>query len=116
MKKYFILYLIAAFTFLTSYAQNADSAWFRANYYKIERQIPMRDGKKLFTALYVPKDTSVTHPILFNRTPYSCYPYGEDKINARLYDSYWINYLKRKMAQEELVHLKLWFVMRLLKI
>ena len=95
MKKYFILYLIAAFTFLTSYAQNADSAWFRANYYKIERQIPMRDGKKLFTALYVPKDTSVTHPILFNRTPYSCYPYGEDKINARLYDSYWINYLKQ---------------------
>ena len=95
MKKYFILYLIAAFTFLTSYAQNADSAWFRANYYKIERQIPMRDGKKLFTALYIPKDTSVTHPILFNRTPYSCYPYGEDKINARLYDSYWINYLKQ---------------------
>ena len=95
MKKYFILYLIAAFTFLTSYAQNTDSAWFRANYYKIERQIPMRDGKKLFTALYIPKDTSVTHPILFNRTPYSCYPYGEDKINARLYDSYWINYLKQ---------------------
>ena len=95
MKKYFILYLIAAFTFLTSYAQNADSAWFRANYYKIEREIPMRDGKKLFTALYIPKDTSVAHPILFNRTPYSCYPYGEDKINARLYDSYWINYLKQ---------------------
>ncbi len=95
MKKYLILYLIAGFTFLTSYAQNADSAWFRANYYKIEREIPMRDGKKLFTALYIPKDTSVTHPILFNRTPYSCYPYGENNINARLYDSYWINYLKQ---------------------
>ncbi|MBL0146662.1 MAG: CocE/NonD family hydrolase [Chitinophagaceae bacterium] len=34
------------------------------------------------------------HPILFNRTPYSCNPYGEDKINPRLYATYWINYLK----------------------
>jgi putative CocE/NonD family hydrolase len=75
-------------------AQNADSLWVRDNYYKIERMLPMRDGIKLFTAFYIPKDSSVKHPVLFNRTPYTCSPYGEDKFNPRLYESYWINYLK----------------------
>lgn len=55
--------------------------------------ITMRDGVKLFTAIYIPKDSSEKHPILFNRTPYSCAPYG-DKINPRLYLTYWLNYLK----------------------
>ena len=54
----------------------------------------MRDGVKLFTAMYIPKDSSEKHPILFNRTPYSCNPYGEDKFNPRIYESYWINYLR----------------------
>jgi hypothetical protein len=56
-----------------------DSAWIRDNYYKMERMIPMRDGIKLFTTAYVPKDTTEQHPILLTRTPYSCAPYGEDK-------------------------------------
>ena len=56
--------------------------------------ISMRDGTKLFTALYSPKDTSEKHPILFVRTPYSCAPYGTDKFSPRLFGSYWINYLK----------------------
>ena len=54
----------------------------------------MRDGISLFTAFYIPKDSSVKHPILMNRTPYSCSPYGENKLNSRLYESYWLNYLK----------------------
>jgi uncharacterized protein len=41
--------------------------------------IPMRDGVKLFTAVYVPKDDSQTYPIMLMRTPYSCQPYGVDK-------------------------------------
>jgi len=45
--------------------------------------------------MYIPKDSSEKHPILFNRTPYSCNPYGEDKFNPRIYESYWINYLKK---------------------
>lgn len=49
-------------------------------YTKIERMIPMRDGVKLFTAIYLPKDNSELHPILMNRTPYSCSPYGEDRF------------------------------------
>jgi uncharacterized protein len=38
----------------------------------------MRDGVKLFTSLYIPKDSMEKHPILFTRTPYSCAPYGEN--------------------------------------
>ncbi|HSB10755.1 MAG TPA: CocE/NonD family hydrolase [Blastocatellia bacterium] len=48
----------------------------QANYTKSEHMIPMRDGVKLFTAVYSPKDTSQQYPILLNRTPYSCAPYG----------------------------------------
>lgn len=93
MKKYFILVCILAVANMLT-AQNADSLWVRENYYKIERLVPMRDGTKLFTAFYIPKDSSEKHPILFNRTPYSCNPYGEDKFNPRIYLSYWINYLR----------------------
>jgi putative CocE/NonD family hydrolase len=51
----------------------------RANYTKYEYRIPMRDGKRLFTAVYVPKDTSRKYPILLRRTPYSVKPYGVDQ-------------------------------------
>ncbi len=65
-----------------SYAQTntLDSAWIRDNYYKIERMVPMRDGIKLFTAVYIPKDTTEKHPILMRRTPYSSAPYGEQNF------------------------------------
>ncbi|HTU91527.1 MAG TPA: hypothetical protein VMF69_15700, partial [Gemmataceae bacterium] len=43
----------------------------KANYTKYEYRIPMRDGKKLFTAVYVPKDQSKRYPILLMRTPYN---------------------------------------------
>src|SRR5215813_8843518 len=44
----------------------------------------MRDGKKLFTSVYVPKDASQPYPILMDRTPYSVSPYGEDQYKKRL--------------------------------
>ncbi len=94
MKKIFFLACLSFIVFLQLEAQNTDSVWLRENYYKIERMLPMRDGIKLFTAFYIPKDSSTKHPILFNRTPYTCSPYGEDKFNARLYGTYWLNYLK----------------------
>ncbi|MBA3705005.1 MAG: hypothetical protein H0W84_03635 [Bacteroidetes bacterium] len=40
----------------------------------------MRDGIKLFTSIYIPKDSSQKHPIIMNRTPYYCAPYGENKF------------------------------------
>ena len=94
MKKYFLLLCLFSISASATIAQNADSLWVRENYYKVEKMLPMRDGINLFTAFYIPKDSSVKHPILFNRTPYTCSPYGEDKFNTRIYESYWINYLK----------------------
>jgi putative CocE/NonD family hydrolase len=67
---------------LLGYSQNADSLWFVTNYTKKEILIPMRDGVKLFTSLYIPKDQTEKHPLLITRTPYSCAPYGENKFTG----------------------------------
>jgi putative CocE/NonD family hydrolase len=48
----------------------------REFYDKAEVLIPMRDGIRLFTQVYTPKDTSQTYPILLFRTPYSIRFYG----------------------------------------
>jgi len=53
-------------------------------YTKKEVDIVMRDGIKLHTTIYTPKDTSKEYPILFQRTPYSCHPYGEDQFRSKL--------------------------------
>jgi len=74
-------------------AQNIDSTWFRNNYIKKELMIPMRDGVKLFTSVYIPKDNSEKHPILITRTPYSCAPYGANEYRA-YYSNHYKEYLK----------------------
>jgi len=56
----------------------------RAHYTKYDYRIPMRDGVRLFTSVYVPKDTSQPYPILMQRTPYSVGPYGIDNYRAVL--------------------------------
>ena len=56
----------------------------RAHYTKMEQMIPMRDGVKLFTSIYLPKDKSHKYPIMVDRTPYTVAPYGEDKFRASL--------------------------------
>ncbi len=56
----------------------------KARYTKHEHLIPMRDGVRLFTAVYVPKDTAQRYPIMLSRTPYSCQPYGEDSYKGNL--------------------------------
>src|SRR5437764_1358284 len=58
--------------------------YIRANYTKYEYQIPMRDGARLFTAVYVPKDDSQKYPMMLIRTPYSVAPYGVDKYPNEL--------------------------------
>jgi putative CocE/NonD family hydrolase len=65
-------------------AAETDVAAVREHYTKREVLIPMRDGVKLFTAIYTPKDGSRTYPILMQRTPYSVWPYGEDALPAHL--------------------------------
>ncbi|MDP9079440.1 MAG: CocE/NonD family hydrolase [Bacteroidota bacterium] len=87
MKKLYILVFL--FLPFISFAQNADSVWFVNNYVKKEVTIPMRDGIKLFTSIYQPKDQSEKHPILITRTPYSCSPYGLK------YRQYWYSYMMK---------------------
>lgn len=79
MKK--ILIAICLFP-LIGFSQNADSLWFVTNYTKKEVLIPMRDGVKLFTSLYIPKNNTEKHPLLLTRTPYSCAPYGEANFSG----------------------------------
>jgi uncharacterized protein len=56
----------------------------RGRYTKYDYRIAMRDGVKLFTSVYVPKDRSQTYPFLIERTPYSIGPYGVDNYRAPL--------------------------------
>ncbi len=56
----------------------------REHYTKYEYSIPMRDGKKLFTSIYVPKDSSRSYPFLMDRTPYSVAPYGVDNYKTAI--------------------------------
>lgn len=55
-------------------------------YDKKEVYIPMRDGVKLFTAIYTPKDISKSnkYPFLMQRTCYSVAPYGEENFKKSL--------------------------------
>jgi putative CocE/NonD family hydrolase len=94
------IFLILLATFLptaAAFAQNATvqppqsqpaaaitADYIRQHYIKQEHMIPMRDGLKLYTAVYIPRDTSQTWPILIKRTPYACSPYGPDKYPASL--------------------------------
>lgn len=63
-------------------APNPQRDYIAANYTKREILIPMRDGVKLFTSVYEPKDKSVKYPILMVRTPYTVAPYGETIKNV----------------------------------
>ncbi len=69
--------------------QPASDEYVRAHYTKYEYRIPMRDGVRLFTAIYVPKASAFPadpgpYPFMMDRTPYSVAPYGEDRYPAKL--------------------------------
>jgi putative CocE/NonD family hydrolase len=94
MKRFTLCCLLLIATTFTPWAQNQlDSAWIRDNYIKMERLVPMRDGIKLFTSIYMPRDKSEKHPILLTRTPYSCAPYGESQFRE-FHNGYQRNYLR----------------------
>ncbi|MFO1062371.1 MAG: CocE/NonD family hydrolase [Pirellulales bacterium] len=78
----FLLFLIQAGTSRAD--ERADAI--RLNYTKFEYRIPTRDGKKLFTSVYVPNNLHANerYPILLMRTPYSVAPYGLDKYKSTL--------------------------------
>ena len=71
-----ILFVLTSLIYSTSLpAQDINEAWVQQNYSKREVYVPMRDGIQLYTAIYEPLDKE-SHPILWQRTPYGCHPYG----------------------------------------
>ncbi|MEM6720391.1 MAG: CocE/NonD family hydrolase [Bacteroidota bacterium] len=92
MKTFFKITLVLAFlltactktTTKDKETTQAKDTYVQDHYDKQEVTIEMRDGIKLHTTIYSPKDKSQTYPILMMRTPYSCRPYGEDKFRRRI--------------------------------
>jgi uncharacterized protein len=89
MKKLLIVLLLQG-VFSMAFAQVkvttkeiTDSAYIRQNFDKKEITISVRDGIKLFTTIYSPKDKKKKYPILLSRTPYTVAPYGSDKFKTR---------------------------------
>ena len=85
MKKYFPFLLF--FCWVMAIAQKApDNRFVKENFIKKEVYIPMRDGVKLFTSIYIPKDISKAkkYPFLMQRTCYSVAPYGENEYRSAL--------------------------------
>jgi hypothetical protein len=76
--------LVMFFSVTATLGYTADAADVAAQYIKSEYQIPMRDGVKLFTQIYAPRDNSEKWPILLNRTPYGIRPYGSDQYRKTL--------------------------------
>ena len=92
MKKYFYQALFSFFLITLSISckdsevakNNIPDTFVQDNYTKKEVTITMRDGIKLHTVIYSPKDQSKTYPILMQRTPYSCAPYGDGKMKTKI--------------------------------
>jgi uncharacterized protein len=78
------LALLIAFVGWRFVVSRTSSAFVKANYTKREYRIPMRDGVKLFTQVYAPKDSSQPHPFLVMRTPFSVAPYGDETYRRLL--------------------------------
>jgi len=78
MKK-LLLTVYVAIICAGAFAQSAtdDAQYIKDHYTKMEKQIPMRDGKKLFTSIYLPKDQTQKYGIIMTRTPYNVAPYGD---------------------------------------
>lgn len=62
----------------------AAESYIRLHYTKSEHMIPMRDGTRLYTVIYAPRDTTRAYPLLMKRTPYSCAPYGPNAYPSLL--------------------------------
>lgn len=57
----------------------------RERYRKLEFRVPMRDGRTLYTAVYVPRQPAPGPlPILLERTPYGAGPYGPDAYRGAI--------------------------------
>ena len=95
-----ILYLLLLLVPSLAFSQTPDSTWIVNNYSKVEQYITMRDGIRLFTTFYIPKDSSEKHPILLTRSPYSAAPYGKD------FRAYWATPYKHYFKEKYIIALQ----------
>ena len=79
---FFVIFLLG-FTVVFSQQPDDLAKYIREHYTKREVSIPMRDGVKLFTSIYIPEKKG-SYPILLSRTPYSVAPYGKDQFKTSL--------------------------------
>ena len=86
MKKFILLTVLSFFLYTSCnfLKENKEESYVVDNYTKQEVTIAMRDGSKLHTTIYSPKDTSKKYPILMQRTPYSSAPYGNEKMKTKI--------------------------------
>ncbi|WP_299114276.1 CocE/NonD family hydrolase [uncultured Winogradskyella sp.] len=94
IKRFLLVAIMATFIFSCKETQHQatetdqtakiENTFAKDNYTKKEVMITMRDGIKLHTTIYSPKDTSKSYPILMKRTPYSCRPYGENEFPTKV--------------------------------
>lgn len=77
-------FLLFSFWSMAAAAQSIATYTVSEHYNKQEVAIEMRDGVKLHTTIYTPKDDTKEYPIIMKRTPYSSRPYGENKFPSRL--------------------------------
>ncbi|UKN02499.1 CocE/NonD family hydrolase [Paracrocinitomix mangrovi] len=92
MKNLRLLFLAPLWTILvfignscSSESENSSYKTFtKEDYSKKEVYIEMRDGAKLFTTIYSPKDKDQDYPVIIKRTPYSCNPYGADTMPEKI--------------------------------
>ncbi|HUS01737.1 MAG TPA: CocE/NonD family hydrolase [Chitinophagaceae bacterium] len=80
---YKILFFLCI-TSLSATSQTNDADFVKENYTKIDTVIKMRDGIKLYTVIYIPKDETQKYPFLMERTPYSSGPYGANNYSRRI--------------------------------
>lgn len=76
-----LVFLTIGLTAQTCLAQSP-AELIKERYTKHEYLVPMRDGVKLFTVVWVPKDDSQAYPLMLQRTPYGVGPYGVDRYSA----------------------------------
>ena len=65
-------------------ANNTKAQDTQTQYTKAEHMVPMRDGVKLYTQVYIPVDRAQKYPIMISRTPYGVGNYGAEAFRSRL--------------------------------
>ena len=77
--------------YLTAFpAYSQGNQYSHTDYEKSQARIEMRDGIRLHTVIYAPKDTTRQYPVLLKRTPYSCRPYEEGRIPEKIVNNPWL--------------------------